>query len=198
MNKQYDRTIDFTGAYIDALVLNVFGGPGPTKVWIDDLEVGPVTSGPAPIADNNNNSTPRIGAKNSAVQFDGNRLMVGKQRMFFRAIRYTDTMLPVLRSAGFNTVCFDRNASPALIAEAAELGMWVVPELRVIGDDGSPLSADEITKQVNTDADNDSVLFRLINGVLDFEKAKHWLPSNCRSHIMPTRRIRSAAMSGTA
>ncbi len=173
MNKKYDRTIDFSGAYIDGLVLNVCAGPGPTKIWIDDLEVGPITSNPAPIVDNNNNnkSTPRIGANNSVVHFDGNRLVVGKQRMFFRAIRYTDTMLPVLHSAGFNTVFFDRNANPALISEASELGMWVVPELRVMGDDGQPVSSDEIAKQVTADAANDAVLFRLVNGVLDFEKA---------------------------
>jgi hypothetical protein len=171
MNKQYEQTIDFSGAYVDALVLNVYAGPGPTKVWIDDLEVGPLTSSPGPIADNNGKTTPRIGAKNSMVNFDGNRLLVGKQRMFFRAVRYTDTMLPVLRNAGFNTVCFDRNASPALINEAAELGMWVAPEFRIMGDDGLPLSPDEITKQISVYADNDAVLFRPIVGVLDYEKA---------------------------
>ena len=44
MNSALKRTIDFTGAYIDALVLNVNAGPGSTKVWIDDLEIGPVAS----------------------------------------------------------------------------------------------------------------------------------------------------------
>ncbi len=171
MNKQYDRTVDFSGAYIDALVLNVYAGPGPTKVWIDDLEVGPVMSSPGTLVDNNSKITPRIGARTSMVKFEGNRLTVGKQRMFFRAIRYTDTTLPVLRNAGFNTVCFDRSASPALISEAAELGLWVVPEFRVIGDDGLPLSPDEINKQVSANADNDAVLFRRIVGVLDYEKA---------------------------
>ena len=40
--KNAPRNIDFTGAYIDSLVLNVYGGPGPTARWIDDLEIGPV------------------------------------------------------------------------------------------------------------------------------------------------------------
>lgn len=172
MNKKYGRTVDFTGAYVDALVLNLYAGPGSTKVWIDDLEVGPLASGPTPLVDNNNNAKnlPRLAAKNSPVHFEANRLIVGKQRMFFRAIRYTDTMLPVLRNAGFNTVCFDRNATPALINDAAELGMWVVPELRVTGDDGLPLSADDIARQCSAYADNDAVLFRRIVGVLDNEK----------------------------
>ena len=33
-----------------------------------------------------------------------------ERRILFRAVRYSDTMLPVLRNAGFNTVFFDRNA----------------------------------------------------------------------------------------
>src|ERR1700722_19132146 len=41
LNVDTKRSLDFTGAYIDALVLNLNGGPGPTKVWIDDLEIGP-------------------------------------------------------------------------------------------------------------------------------------------------------------
>src|SRR5207253_9242372 len=36
------RDINFAGAYVDCLYLNVYGGPGSTEVWIDDLEIGPV------------------------------------------------------------------------------------------------------------------------------------------------------------
>src|SRR5206468_2252924 len=99
---------------------------------------------------------PRPGGRGSAVQYNGNRIMVGNQRMFFRAIRYTDTMLGVLRNAGFNTVCFDRNANPALINEAAELGLWIVPELRIMNDKGEPLAPEDITNQVTRYADNDA------------------------------------------
>jgi hypothetical protein len=174
MNAKLNRNMDFTGAYIDALVLNLYAGPGPTKVWIDDLEIGPVTPGSpvAAIPDNNNPakmvSIPR---RNSTVDFNANRLTVGNKRMLFRAVRYTDTMLPVLRNAGFNTVCFDRNVNPAQLKEAAELGLWIVPELRIMSDDGLALSPEEITKQVQRDADNDSILFRRINGILAFEQA---------------------------
>jgi hypothetical protein len=174
MTNRLGRAIDFTGAYIDALVLNVYAGPGPTKVWIDDLEIGPVVPAAqaAPNPDNKNPaksvSMPRRG---SAVEFNANRLMVGNQRMFFRAIRFTDTMLPVLRNAGFNSVYFDRNVNPALVKEAADLGMWIVPEFRVMNDEGVALSADEITKQVQRYADNDAVLFHQISGILSYEQA---------------------------
>jgi hypothetical protein len=36
------RNIVSEEAYVDRLVLNVYSGPGETKVWTDDLEVGPV------------------------------------------------------------------------------------------------------------------------------------------------------------
>ncbi len=176
---KYKRNFDFTGAYIDALVLNVNAGPGPTKVWIDDLEIGPVTS-PAPSLpperiDNNNppkaTDSARPAGKNSPVQFNGNRIMVGEQRMFFRAIRYTDTTLPVLRNAGFNTMFFDSNANPAVVKEAADLGMWIVPELRVMDNKGVPLPPEEITRQINQYSDNEALLFRRIGGLLTFEQA---------------------------
>lgn len=180
MTRQLGRNMDFTGAYVDALVLNLNAGPGPTKVWIDDLEIGPVASGNIPASvperiDNNNPSkipnVSRPGGRGSSVQFSGNHLMVGNQRMFFRAIRYTDTMLPVLRNAGFNTICFGRAVNPALVNEAAELGMWIVPEFRVTNDEGLPLAPEAITKQVNRHADNDAVLFHRIGGLFSFEQA---------------------------
>jgi hypothetical protein len=174
MTAQLKRNIDFTGAYIDALVLNLYAGPGPAKVWIDDLEIGPVMPATqvASIPDNNNPSkNVSIPRRGSAVEFNANRLMVGNKRMFFRAIRYTDTMLPVLRNAGFNTVCFDRRVNPALVKEAAELGMWIVPEFRVMNDEGLALSPDDITQQIQRYADNDAVVFHRISGILSYEQA---------------------------
>lgn len=168
------RSFDFTGAYIDALILNVYTGPGNTKIWIDDLEVGPVVGGSqvAVIPDNKNNPIKEIArpGKYGVVEFDANRLTVGKKRMFIRGIRYTDTMLPVLKNAGFNTVIFGRDANPSLVKEAGELGMWIAPEFRVVSDRGEPLPPDEINKQIQRYADNESVLFHRIGGIGQFEQ----------------------------
>lgn len=172
------RQFDFTGAYIDALVLNVYAGPGPTRLWIDDLEVGPVAEGiPFQTADRVDNANPAKNAsitrpsRPSAIEFNANRLIVGNKRMFFRAVRYTDTTLPVLRNAGFNTICFDRNINPALIKEASELGLWIVPEFHVTNDQGGALAPDDIARQVQRYADNDALLFHRIGGLLNFESA---------------------------
>lgn len=175
MNAAEKKAYDFTGAYIDALILNVYAGPGPTRLWIDDLEVGPVQSSPFQVVDRTDNNNPpkniATPRRPSTVEFNANRLLVGNKRMFFRAVRYTDTMLPVLRDAGFNTVCFEGNANPAHVKEAADLGLYIVPEFRVTNDNGAPLSPDDITRQIQRYADNESVLFHRIGGVLGFESA---------------------------
>ena len=42
LRAQLRRDVNIDGAYVDRLVLNVYGGPGSTQVWTDDLEVGPL------------------------------------------------------------------------------------------------------------------------------------------------------------
>jgi hypothetical protein len=39
LRTQLGPQVDDRGAYVDALLLNVYGGPGTTNVWIDDLSV---------------------------------------------------------------------------------------------------------------------------------------------------------------
>ena len=181
MTESFKRSLDFTGAYVDNVVVNLYGGPGPTKVWIDDLEVGPVVSGapfqPTARPDNNSGAPfastniSKPSSRNAIVKFDGNRIAVGDKRLFVRAVRYSDTVLGVLRSAGFNTVCFDRNVNSALINEATDLGMWIAPELRLLNDDGTAVASDQITNDINRYADKDSVLFWRLNGVLSYEQS---------------------------
>src|SRR5205823_14944374 len=45
-----NRDINLADAYVDQLILNLYGGPGLAEVWIDDLEVGPVQESAAPFA----------------------------------------------------------------------------------------------------------------------------------------------------
>ena len=39
LRMQFGPQVDGREAYVDAVLLNVYGGPGVTNVWIDDLEV---------------------------------------------------------------------------------------------------------------------------------------------------------------
>jgi hypothetical protein len=166
---QLGRAVNFDGAYVDALVLNVYAGLGNSEVWIDALEVGPISGpvpapivepkGPAPqnVTDGPQRASPRQVA-NPYVKFNGTQLQVGDRNYFMRGIRHTDTPLRVLHDAGFNTVFLD-SPQPRLVREAMDLGFWLVPQLHVLGNDPRFVSTDNLAQEVNRFTDNDAVLF---------------------------------------
>ena len=48
MQATLKKPVDIKDAYIDALILNVYSGPGQNEIWIDDLEIGPVMEPTSP------------------------------------------------------------------------------------------------------------------------------------------------------
>src|SRR5438876_664066 len=154
------RDINFAGAYIDCLYLNVYGGPGRTEVWMDDLEIGPVledvaspatspgSAAPSTLTGSKEPGRPLKGRRASAVEMNQDRLLVNGKRFFMRAIRHSDTPLSALRDAGFNTVYFDSATPQALVDQAVDLGFWVVPALPVVGRDGHQASAETLMTEV--------------------------------------------------
>ncbi|HWY86010.1 MAG TPA: hypothetical protein VNX28_04755, partial [Gemmataceae bacterium] len=178
MQAQLKRPLNFTDAYIDNLVLNVYAGPGLTEVWIDDLEIGPVMSDAAaaqpgtvpgvPVA--KPGAAPRPGARNLVVDFNGNQLSVGGKRIFFKGVRLSDTPLRILRDAGFNTVFLDQAVSPALLQEATDLGFWIVPQLKVLADDARSAADDDLAKDIARFTENDAVLFWYLSSTLSNEQ----------------------------
>ena len=163
------RTLDFTDAYIDGLILNVYGGPGPTDVWIDDIEIGPLTPnnaiqgaattvGPKATRPIGPALVPRPDSK-LVPKFEGTNLKVGGRPFLFRAIVGTDTPLARLREARFNTVLLPTSADPALVREASERGLWVVPMVRLLGDDGRPLPADRLASQLTPFNEADKLFY---------------------------------------
>jgi hypothetical protein len=180
MQAQENAQLDFTGAYIDNLLLNVYAGPGPTQVWIDDLEIGPVVggvvatpatrpSGPPTPGTLTNIPRPKVNAS-LAVELRNNQIVVNQNRILIHGIRYTDTALKPLRDAGFNTLLVDGNVSEPILREAAEMDFWVAPQLSLLADNGQPRSPDEVRSQLNRFGGN-SVLFVRFGGMLTFEQA---------------------------
>src|SRR5262249_52151367 len=177
MQAQLKRPIDITGAYVDALLLNVYTGPGAAEVWIDDLEIGPVqeltsaipVSLPKSAADATRPSDQlRSGAKTTLASFSGNQLFVGDKPSFFRGIRHTDTPLRVLRDAGFNTIFFDSNQGPKLVQEAAELGFRLVPVFKAVGD--KDLATPEGAGKAMSQFSGSDLLFVHLGGTLAYEQ----------------------------
>jgi hypothetical protein len=124
------REVNTTDAYVDRIILNVYGGPGLTEVWTDDLEAGPVLDArPAGPPTAQPTGRPAAGKRPYEVRLEGNKLLVGGKPFFLRAIRNTGAPLKALRDAGFNTVWLDETTPPDLIAHAVDLGFWIVPSL---------------------------------------------------------------------
>src|SRR5262245_16483652 len=174
------RPVDFTDAYIDNLVVNVYGGPGLTELWIDDLEIGPVVENTSPFQPTSRPVRPEDGKANlpsprpvnrpSLVELNQDQLLVGGKRFCIRGIRYTDTPLKTLRDAHFNTVWFDSNTAPATIDEAINLGLWMVPF--VAGAEENRLTGK--TDSLRAELDHfpgDAVLFRDLGGGLVYDQA---------------------------
>jgi hypothetical protein len=159
-----NRDIKIADAYVDRLMLNLYAGPGEVKVCIDDLEIGPIadaspfktTSRPV-----NRESNPgRLSNNRSAVvKLQEKQLVVSDKPFFFRAIRYTDTPLKVLRDAGFNSLWIEDTTTPEVVEEAVNQGFWVVPGLGITGKQETQFSPDSLSKSVSMFLKDDAVLF---------------------------------------
>lgn len=173
LSKFYKRAIDAGGAYVDQLVLNVFDGAGVVDVWIDDLEVGPVEDGRlapdrAVVGEPLAKAVPAVGAASrraTDVELLGGNLKVGGQRFFMRGIRHGGTPLKTLRDVGLNTVWLDESASSATLAEASDLGFWMVPSIRALSPhapgkqvEGRLASSESFDRLTSRFLDQDSVL----------------------------------------
>jgi hypothetical protein len=179
MRAQLKRDVDFTDAYVDNLVLNLYAGPGATEVWIDDLEVGPVLDG-GPFQttgravqprDTRPLVEPRAPGRAALVEMSQDQLLVGGKRFLMRGIRYSDTPLKTLRDAGFNTLWLDFQTPPAAVEEAVNLGFWVVPAVPVTGSGPHVTSPDALNQEVTRFLAGDAVLFWDLGNVLASEEA---------------------------
>lgn len=144
------RAVNPADAYIDRLVLNLYTGPGPLDVWVDDLDIGPVKGDPRPDtagpggAPGTPAKQPRPGdpagatGKSRAVEQRGGQLLVDGKPRFFRAIRHTGTPLFALQQAGFNSVWFPADVQPEILDEANREGWYVIPSAPVLT--GGPVS----------------------------------------------------------
>lgn len=125
LRARYGRNIDAGEAYIDRLLLNVYGGPGVTQVAIDDLELPhlvPVENVPThsvAVASSEETKRPRIELVGSILQVDGHPF-------FPRLVEYQGESLTFLQKLGFNGVQLATPPDDALLDEARQTGMWLV------------------------------------------------------------------------
>ena len=112
----------------------------------------------------------RAGARISkapVVEFDGNNILVGGKRTFFRAIQHTVASPRVLRDAGFNTLFVQADAPASMVQEAVDMSFWLVPRLKLKDAEGKPTSPDDLLHTVTRLTDNDGVLFWNLGNALN-------------------------------
>ncbi|MBA4186990.1 MAG: hypothetical protein C0467_03130 [Planctomycetaceae bacterium] len=196
------RAVNTTGAYIDRLVLNLYTGPGVVEVWVDDLDIGPVTAPakPAPAAP----GAPGITTKNTRagepqargrqVEQRGGQIFVDGKPFFFRAIRHTGTPLHVLRQAGFDSLALPSDASAELIAEVTREGFLGIPTVPLVparaDDDGriaSDRSPDEFSPVMQKFAGTDVLFWDLGGGRTGEESDRVFRTSDLIRRLDPRR-----------
>lgn len=152
LRTQYGPTVDSREAYIEQILLNVYGGPGVTNVWIDDLDIAgyvgvqpgqTVGSGPVAMPDGWLSSSetgasaasafprsapgmPPLRTDRAHVRLVGSVLMVDNRPVFPRIIQYQGEPLRWLKQLGFNTVWLAQLPTPEMLQEAAQLELWLI------------------------------------------------------------------------
>jgi len=122
------RDIDTREAYIDRVLLNVYGGVGTTEVWIDDLEMTgcyrPTVLQAGFRTEDGIGAGPRV--ERPAVKLVGDLLTVADEPLFPRIVQYRGEPLEFLQRLGFNVVHIETPAPRELLDEAARLKLWLI------------------------------------------------------------------------
>ncbi len=134
--------VDAKEAYIDMLVINAYGGPGSTELWIDDLQLQGVASNGVPIrlatfqdsgwSSMNKQDKEPVGGPagpsgaGEAPRMDGSVLLAGGRPLFARAIEHQGESFAWLAKAGFNVIRLAASPTAAELAEAKQLGIWLI------------------------------------------------------------------------
>ncbi len=129
LRTQLGPNVDGRESYIDAVLLNIYGGPGETNVWIDDLDIaGFVAAGPADgdsAIGRTAGMTP-VQSNRPKIKLVGSVLMADGRAMFPRIIQHQGEPLEFLKRLGFNAVWLSRPPTAEQLSEAKRLGLWLV------------------------------------------------------------------------
>jgi hypothetical protein len=156
LRSEFGPSVDSRQSYLSRIVLNVYGGPGETNVWIDDLDLAgyvEIAAEPQPLPPLAAGSeTPAAWAEAAfsstgdgqgrSARLDRSVLLVDDRPMFVRAARRRGEPLAVFKVLGFNAVWLDRFPDAPLLEEADRTGMWLIspapPMPQGTLSDGSP------------------------------------------------------------
>ncbi|MGE5756864.1 MAG: hypothetical protein ACM35G_14305, partial [Planctomycetaceae bacterium] len=143
------RPVSLEGAYLDGLVVNLFGGEGESEVFLDELTVAPVAPAlvaahalprsdapAAPKAAEGAKDARPSAAGSAPVRLDRNRLRRNGYDWFATIIHAPGADVAALRSAGFDVLAEDVHADADRIRDAIRRGFLLMPSLA--GPPGGP------------------------------------------------------------
>lgn len=127
LRSQYGPQIDLRGAYIDAMVLDVYSGPGVARIQIDDLaadalvEVDQAPSAPS-------DPSLQIGLEGSpeSIAIERTERIQDLRGKLARWVQYQGENLSWLASLGVTGVVLDQAPDEAWLDQAAEANLRVV------------------------------------------------------------------------
>ena len=127
---EHGAEVETREAYIDQLLLNVYGGPGVTNVWIDGLEVqgivGRETRLTATAAGMTTGGFETVEPRRVPIELSAGTLLIDGRPALPRIVEHRGEPLGYLRQLGFNGVLTTAPPTIELLDEARQHGMWLV------------------------------------------------------------------------
>ena len=141
------RPVPLEGAYVEKVVVNLMGGPGPSEVFLDDLEISPVpkeelmawskavaSANSAVGAKAGGVAGKGVGAARGRIRLDRN--LLEKRGDDGRWLPWLPTAIDApganvakLRQAGYDIIFDDENSDPERLRQAARRGVMIMKRL---------------------------------------------------------------------
>jgi hypothetical protein len=157
------RKVSLKDAYIERLVVNLYGGPGQSDVFLDDLTISPVPESAVMIAEDSSgaskpagNAVAKAGAQ--SVRLERYRLSKDGFDWMPTIIRAPGANTSVLRRYGFDVLSVDMNTTAETIQAAVRDGFLLMPHLNTPVS-SAPRTASEILEAMEAYPYRDQVAF---------------------------------------
>jgi len=120
---EHGPALNIRDAFVDAVVVNAYGGRGETELWLDDLHLTGIVS-PKAEATKLGQAQPQSSLRKLTVR--GDLILAAGAPQCLRAIEYNGEPWHELAAMGFNAVWLSRSATSKELRAAAEAGLYVV------------------------------------------------------------------------
>ena len=129
IRQRYGRTSDVSGTYIDGHVINAFGGPGTTELWIGESHVtgsvslDSVQAGPSAAAGHDVTATAKDRPR---ATIEGGLMRLGENLFVPSVLEYRGEPLELVAKLGFNTIAIDHLPNRQFMEDINRHNLWVM------------------------------------------------------------------------